>query len=357
MNERRGWFPNMTPTRWSVAGVLFALMFLFPLVEQNQYILSVFVTSMILLLLNISWNFVLGVAGVWNFGQLAVYALGGYGAGVMMLHTPVPAIVAIVIGGLFGALVSTLVAIPTLRLFGIYTSLLTFSFAEVVQYVIMNDSSGLTGGSFGFPSVSGLYGALSPTASMHAYYWTMLVIIVAATIGLSMVTRSKLGITLRALRDAPAYAAARGVSPMHYRLLAFAISGFVGGVAGAMYLCFNQSISPSIMSLSTMSLDVTMLVIGGLGTMLGPVVGTTIVVIVETLLVNHPGVELTVVGLFLLVIVVFVPGGLVGYCGVIRQRVSRWVAEGDRAAKVGSDDAGPPAAAPDTSVGTSTDSG
>ena len=114
---------------------------------------------------------------------------------------------------------------------------------------------------------------------------------------------------------------------MRFRLLAFAISGFIGGIAGALYLCFNQSISPSVMGLSAMSLDVTMLVIGGLGTMMGPFIGTAIVVIVQTMLVNHPGVELTVVGAFLLVIVVFVPGGLVGLAGPLRRRVAMWVDE------------------------------
>jgi branched-chain amino acid transport system permease protein len=81
--------------------------------------------------------------------------------------------------------------------------------------------------------------------------------------------------------------------------------------------------------LNAMSLDVTMLVIGGLGTVFGPFIGTSIVVIVETLLVNHPGVELTVVGIFLLVIVIFVPSGLVGLYGPLRARVSKWADEGD----------------------------
>jgi branched-chain amino acid transport system permease protein len=327
MNDHRPRFPLMTNSRWALIGLLVVLIAALPLVETNQYVLSVMVTSMILLMLNTSWNFVLGIAGVWNFGQLAIYAIGGYGAGIIMLHTSLPPIFAVVLGGMFGAAVSILVAIPTLRLFGIYTSLLTFSFAEVVQYAIMNDGSGLTGGSFGFPAVKGLYSSLTPIASMHAYYWTILLIVVATTIGVSLITGSRIGISLRAIRDAPAYAASRGASPMRFRLLAFAISGFIGGIAGALYLCFNQSISPSVMGLSAMSLDVTMLVIGGLGTMMGPFIGTAIVVIVQTMLVNHPGVELTVVGAFLLVIVVFVPGGLVGLAGPLRRRVAMWVDE------------------------------
>ena len=156
------------------------------------------VTALVLLVLNISWNFVLGVAGVWNFGQLAIYALGGYGAGILMLHTPLPPWLAVLAAGVIAAFISVLLAFPTLRLYGIYTSLLTFAFAEIVQYVILNDGSGLTGGSYGFPTVPGLYSSLSPDASMRAYYWTVLAVVVASTAGLAAVGHSHLGIAVRA---------------------------------------------------------------------------------------------------------------------------------------------------------------
>jgi branched-chain amino acid transport system permease protein len=216
------------------------------------------VTTMVLIVLNASWNFSLGVAGVWNFGQLAIYALGGYGAGILMLHAHLPQWICILLGAAFGALVSVIMALPTLRLFGIYTSLLTFAFAEIVQYAILNDGSGLTGGSYGFPMVNGLFDSMSPDGQMRANYWLVLAVIVITTISLAAITQSSLGIGLRAARDAPAYAASRGLSPIKMRLAAFAISGFLGGLAGALYLVIEQSISPSAMGLTAMSIDVTM---------------------------------------------------------------------------------------------------
>src|SRR5438270_5133932 len=113
----------------AVAALLAAV---FPVVYTDPYYMTIIVTAEIILILNISWNFILGMAGVWNFGQLAIYALGAYGSGWIMLHeTSVPVPVAILLGGCFSSLVSLLLAFPTLRLFGIYTSLLTFSFAQV----------------------------------------------------------------------------------------------------------------------------------------------------------------------------------------------------------------------------------
>jgi branched-chain amino acid transport system permease protein len=298
-----------------------------PLVWSNAYALGVMITAMIVLVLNTSWNFVLGIAGVWNFGQLAIYAIGGYGAGLLMLHTPLPPVVAVVCGGLIAAGVSVVLAFPTLRLHGIYTSLLTFSFAQVFLFIVVNDPGGLTGGTFGFPTVPGLFSFLSPTSSQHAYFWTMLAVVVAATLAVWWIRGSRLGIALRTIRDAPSYAAARGISPLKYRVIAFAISGFIAGIAGGLYLSYNQSFTTSAMGLTPMSIDVTMLVIGGLGTIWGPVLGTSVLTGLQVSLADYPGIQLTILGAILLLIVVFVPGGLVGLIASIRRRVSAWVEE------------------------------
>ncbi len=332
-SERRvlAWslFPLMTRGRWAATGLAVAIAAAMPLVMTNQYVLSVMITTLILLVLNISWNFVLGVAGVWNFGQLAVYALGGYGAGIIMLHSSLSPWLALLAGGLIAAVVAVLLAFPTLRLYGIYTSLLTFAFAEVVEYVILNDGSGLTGGSFGLPIVKGLYSSLTLDSSARAYYWTTLAVVAASTLALAAVGRSRLGIALRGIRDAPAYSAARGVNPLRYRIFAFAISGFLAGIAGGLYVSYDQSISPSVMGLTPMSVYVTMLVIGGLGTATGPILGTVLVQIVATLLVTHPGAEFTILGLFLLVVVIFVPDGLAGLIGRYWRRIAAWASEGE----------------------------
>ncbi|MGZ4108951.1 MAG: branched-chain amino acid ABC transporter permease [Actinomycetota bacterium] len=316
-------------TSAEIAGIvaLVVVVALIPLVWSNAYALGVMITAMIVLVLNISWNFVLGVAGVWNFGQLAIYAIGGYGTGLLMLHTPLPPVLAIVCGGLLAAGMSVLLAFPTLRLHGIYTSLLTFSFAQVFLFVVVNDPAGLTGGTFGFPTVPGLFSFLSPTASLHAYFWTMLAVVIVATLAVARIRGSRLGIALRTIRDAPSYAAARGISPLKYRVIAFAISGFIAGVAGGLYMSYNQSFTTAAMGLTPVSIDVTMLVIGGLGTIWGPILGTSVLTGLQVSLVDYPGIQLTILGAILLVIVVFVPGGIVGLLVSIRHRISAWVAE------------------------------
>jgi branched-chain amino acid transport system permease protein len=325
-----GGLGSLTAGRWMLiaAGVLLAA--LFPLVYTDPYYMTIIVTAEIVLVLNISWNFILGMAGVWNFGQLAIYALGAYGSGYVMLHyTSVPVPIAIVLGGVLSAAVSFLLAIPTLRLFGIYTSLLTFSFAQVVQYTAVNDPRGLTGGSFGYPAVPGLFPGYGQTAYLRSYYWVCLGVIVVSCFAVAWLRQSQLGYALRSARDAPAYTAARGVDLRGARIAAFVLSGFLAGVAGALYLSFQQSFTTSQMGLTPMSIYVTMLVIGGLGTVTGPIIGTLIVTAIQTKLINYPGWTLTVLGAALLVIVVFVPGGFVGMIARVNRRVATWVGEDD----------------------------
>jgi len=309
---------------WTAAILVIALV---PLGYTDQYILSIIVTALILVILNSSWNFLLGMAGVWNFGQLAIYACGGYGAGLLILEWGVPAWAALFAGGAIASAVSILLAFPTLRLYGIYTSLLTFSFAEVILFVILNDNTGTTGGPFGLDFVNGLYPSLSPLASMRAYYWTALLVAVLTLAAIAAVMQTRFGMALRAVRDSLPYGAARGISALRYRVLAFGFSGFIAGIAGALYTDFNNTIQPSVMGLTPMSIYVTMLVVGGLGTVLGPVLGTAILVTLQTLLVDHPGIELTILGSALLVIVVFFPRGLVGEAASLSRRFSAWLGE------------------------------
>lgn len=323
--------PTVRPAALAANVFVLLVVALLPLVYNDQYILSLIVTAFILIILNSSWNLLLGMAGVWNFGQLALYAAGGYGAGLLMLHSSIPAGAALVAGGATGAVLAAVLAFPTLRLFGIYTSLLTFSFAEVIQFVILNDNSGTTGGPFGLPYVAGLFPSLGATASMRAYYWTSLAIVVLVLIALVFIMRSRFGLGLRALRDSLPYAAARGLSPLRYRVAAFGISGFIAGVAGGLYTDFNGTIQPDVMGLTPMSIYVTMLVIGGLGTITGPVIGTALLVVIETLLVDHPAIELTILGIVLLVIVVFFPRGIVGEFSSLGRRFSSWLSEGEEA--------------------------
>ncbi len=253
-----------------------------PLVWRNDYVIDVALTALIWMVLNQSWNLQLGIGGIWNFGQLAIFAIGGYVAGLVSLHWGIPPWLSLIMGGVAAALVSAVIGIPVLRLRGIYASLLTFSFGEVVRLLVISDESGLTGGSFGLSGIPGLaFEGLSPDAKQRAYYWLALGLVVLTAIFIYVFIHSPLGTALKALRDSPAYAASRGVSPLKMQVITFGTSAFIAGVAGAFYAQYFGTISPSVMGLGPLSLFVAMLVVGGLGTFWGPMLGTAVIVVVS----------------------------------------------------------------------------
>jgi branched-chain amino acid transport system permease protein len=318
---------TFTPTKVVISTALVILAALIPFIYPSPYGTGVMVTMAILVVLNASWNFLLGYAGVWNFGQLALYAAGGYGAGILMVHAGFPVVPAMLGGVVAGALFAILLAFPTLRLYGIYTSLLTFAAAQVFQLVIQNDDTGTTGGAFGLPSVEGLFGSLDPLWNARAYYWLYLAIAVATVAFFAWLVKSPFGLALRTTRDSLAYGSARGIDPLRYRVAAFAISGALAGLAGAMYTVFNGSIAPNVMGLTPMSIYVTMIVVGGLGRVSGPVIGTILISLIQQALIDHPGTQLTVLGAILLVIVVFFPRGIAEEGARVQRRVETWMDE------------------------------
>jgi branched-chain amino acid transport system permease protein len=337
---------TFSPLKLVIVGALAILAILVPFVYPSPYGTGVMVTMAVLVVLNASWNFLLGIAGVWNFGQLALYAAGGYGCGLLILHASFPPLLAILGGAVAGALLAVVLAFPTLRLYGIYTSLLTFAAAQVVQLVIQNDDTGTTGGAFGLPSVDGLFGSLSPLWNVRAYYWLYLGIAIAVVAGLAWLVRTPFGLALRTTRDSLPYGSARGIDPLRHRVAAFAISGALAGIAGGMYTVYNGSIAPNVMGLTPMSIYVTMIVVGGLGTISGPVIGTVLLTIVQQALIDHPGTQLTVLGVILLAIVIFFPRGIAEEAAKVQRRVVAWMDEEEDEDVVLDRPAPPPLAAP-----------
>ena len=312
----------------AAVGAVLVLATVFPLVWRNDYVIDVALTALIWMVLNQSWNLQLGVGGIWNFGQLAIFAIGGYVAALISIHWGVTPWLSLIMGGLASAAASAVIGIPVLRLRGIYASLLTFSFGEVVRLLVISDESGVTGGSFGLAGVPDLgFEGMAPDARQRAYYWVALALVVLTAIFIYAFIHSPLGTALKALRDSPGYAASRGVSPLKMQVITFSTSAFIAGVAGAFYAHYFGVISPSVMGLGPMSLFVAMLVVGGLGTFSGPLVGTAVIMIVSEYLRDYDELRLIIVGLILLGTIVVAPRGLVPALQGAWARTQRWMAE------------------------------
>ena len=222
-------------------------------------------------------------------------------------------------------MINVVLAIPSMRLRGIYVCLLTFSFAEVIRLLIINDSSGLTGGVFGLTNIVGPFEGMSALASQRAFYLLALAACIVTALIIQRVMHSPYGIAFQAIRDSSRYASGLGVSMRVYYVVATTLSAFLSGVAGALYAYQYSTISPSVMGLTPMSLLVLMIIVGGLGTVSGPIIGTAVVMILTELLRGAGEWRLLILGVVLLVILMLRPAGVIRVIAPLGQGIREWM--------------------------------
>jgi ABC-type branched-subunit amino acid transport system permease subunit len=224
----------------------------------------------------------------------------------------------------------TLLSLPALPLRGIYVALMTFGFGEVVRLLIIADGTGLTGGTFGLSGFAGFgFDSVDALTRDRLHYAITMDVAIMTGLAIFAIMRSPLGSGLVALRDNPTLAAARGIGPRVLQMVVFGVAGFFAGVAGAVYAFAFSVVAPTLMGLAPMTLLVTMLVVGGLGTVMGPVVGTVIMAFVQARLHSWPDARLIVLGLILLVMIVAVPAASSRSPGKYRRRLDDWIDAGD----------------------------
>jgi branched-chain amino acid transport system permease protein len=253
----------------------------------------------------LAWNWVGGFVGQVSFGHAAMFGVGGVVAARILLWAPVPAPVAWIAGGV-AAGIFALGAHPTLRLRGPYFSIATIGLGEATR-LIFTYWEDFTGGS------SGLSLPIETGMKFRLYWWCLgLVVLVAAASWL--IRRSPLGLQLLAIKADVDAAADLGVSATFYQDLIFVLSGVVVGVTGGMWASYFSFIEPNDMFGFDRSIGfVLMAVIGGVGTVLGPVLGAVVFVLLrQYLLASYPQLYLGFYGLLLILIILFEPLGLTG---------------------------------------------
>jgi len=320
---------SRTPV-WPTIIVVVLLAFI-PLVWRNDYYISLFTLILLFTIMTQSWNLTIGMCGIWNFGQLAIIALGGYATGLLVVKLGMSPWLALVGGILAGGLSAVIMVLPSIRLRGIYASMLTFAFAEVVRLLIIADSTGFTGGPFGLPGVTGLFDWLSPSWSLRAYFWLTLVISAVVMLFVHRMMNSPFGMGLVSLRESVRYSIGMGINRRVAFIMATAISGLIAGLAGGLYATFYHGITPSFMGLGPMGALVIMVVVGGLGTVRGPILGAFAVTMLSELLRDTVMWRLVVQGALLLIVLAFWPAGIDGLLerGLVKLRGWMNVGQGE----------------------------
>jgi branched-chain amino acid transport system permease protein len=298
-----------------IAVIVVVVLLLLPLVFHGNYLRHLFILAFLFAIVASSWDLTLGYTGLFNFGHIAFFGLGVYSAGILTTAAGVNPWLTLPAGGIVAALAALLVAAPTLRLRGIYVVLVTFAFSQLCLQIVLSQSD-ITGGAGGIVSVPGLrLGAHNFARDQRlGYYYVSLILCVASVLILLAIARSTFGKTARAIRDNPEYAAARGIDQTRIRLAMLMISAVPSGIAGALYCLYFRVAAPEVFSFSTSTLILTMLLVGGASSVIGPAAAAIGIVMVSEYLEQFPELQATkhiLLAIGIILVLRFFPGGLV----------------------------------------------
>lgn len=289
---------------FKLALAIVAAVALLPLVITSAYWQGVLVVTMYFALLASGWNLLAGFTGQFSLAPAAFAMLGAYTTALAAYHWQIPLWIglpaAIVVPGLVGMLLGRML----MRLRGPYLALTTLSFAEILRLVIGNS----------IEFTRGDQGLNVPTLmqSRVGYYFLFLVVLLATLALLYALLKSKAGLFLQAIRDDEVGAASRGVDVVKWKTIAFASSCAICGFAGGLYGTFSQLVSPELGLLQQTGLVIAMVVIGGMGTLVGPIIGALLVYVSSEMLRDVGGIQMIVFALLVIVFARFFREGLWG---------------------------------------------
>ena len=306
-----------------IAVALAAVLALVPLITGTRYVLTQMTLFFIWAIVVTQWNLVLGVAGIFSLAQMALFATGAYATAMLGYYFAVPIFLAMPVAGLVTVAVSALIGLACLRLRGPYVALLTLAIAQVIYLMVVNDTACFTnppsgclplfGGVRGFSRFGDLgFRGLLGSKWYVAHYYVGLVLATLAVIFSIAIIRGPLGLAFQALRDNPGYAISRGISKFNYQLWVFSLSAFFTGIAGAFYAAQFGVVGPIVFSLAMLLFLLSMIVVGGMGTVWGPLLGAAVLMLADEGMREFGDWRDIGLGLILAVFVILLPKGLIG---------------------------------------------
>lgn len=285
--------------------VVFLALLLLPLSDPSSNTVRLLFTTAVWIIAGIAWNLVGGLAGQVSFGFAVFYGLGAYVTALMINSGRSPYFA--FLGGIaIAVLASFFVGMPTFRLRGPYFAIATIGVGEATR-VIMNNLD-ITGGASGYRIIE------KRAFNQIEHYYSAIVLMAAALVISSLIVHSKFGLALRAIKQDEDAAAALGVNPYLSKLWIHAVAAGLTGLAGGLYARYHAFIYPGDVFAFQTSIYILLIpVIGGIGTVWGPVLGGIIFGIVEEELVVHfPNIHLLLYGSVLIAIVLLEPDALIG---------------------------------------------
>ncbi len=263
----------------------------------------------IYVILAIGYNIALGYCGMVTFSAAALFGVGAYASAVAITRYGMPFGVGVLCGILVSSLVSLVVSIPAIKVKGDYLALVSIGVLEIMQQIMIGWQSA-TGGSVGFNVAR--WKILGLPLDLRGKYYAIFVVMVLCLVFQRNLVKSRWGRDFKAMRDNEITAGGLGINYPLYRVFGFLFSAGLSGLAGAVYASFIGYLSPDSFGFSFSLFVLLMVVVGGSGTLSGPVIGAAIATIIPEFFNASPDLKQIVYGLLLVVLTQVLPGGLVG---------------------------------------------
>ncbi|MGF7160312.1 branched-chain amino acid transport system permease protein [Rhodoligotrophos appendicifer] len=312
-------FQPLKPHQWALMAAVILVMMVIPMITRDSYLLHVLILAMIFGIFASAWNLVTGFAGLKTFGHHAFFGIGAYASALISINAGLSPWITIWIAALAATIAGLFIGLPILRIKSMpHVAIVTLGFAEIVRIVISNLQSITRGelGLWGIPAFTdftlpGIGKVVFTPADKLPYYYLVLVLLIASVVVVTLLMRSKTGLSMVAMRDAEDAAESLGVNLTKQKLLVFGVSAFLVGLAGAFYAHYIGILTPSAaVGIDLMILIIAMVLVGGLGTLSGPLIGALILTVTIELLRDLDNYRLLVYGAIIILIVMFLPKGL-----------------------------------------------
>jgi len=299
------------PASIALLSILFlSLPFIGPPVGISAYLIRFLAIIFLWIGKTACWNIVAGYTGYIDFGAVAYFGIGSYVTALLMAKAQLPFLLSMVMSGLISGVIALAIGLPTLRLRGAYFGIATLAFAEAMKQIILEFDR-----TVGIRFFEGPHGITLPIGPGNETFYYAGFVIMLATLGINgWIERSKFGYGLRAIRESEVTAELAGVDTLKAKMEAYAISAFFLGVIGSVEAYWLTYITPHMVFDVMITIQmVVMALLGGMGTVSGPVVGAAFLTILyEMLYKDFPYTYGIIVGIIVVAAVLIMPRGIIG---------------------------------------------
>jgi len=294
---------------------------LIPLPLAGDYVTHVTILVMLYAVTAASLDILVGYTGRLSLGHAAFFAVGAYTSTLLAMNWGISPWIGIFAGGIMASVFGLILGIPSLKLRGPYLAISTLGFGVIVWLMLIN-LDWLTRGPLGIPGIPPLPG-IGPLDFRNkvTFYYVALIFTLVSIFLLHILTQSRMGKILMSIREDEDAALSVGVDVPLFKVYAFLIATFFAGISGGLYAHYLRYISPEISTLGESIYILSMTIIGGFGTLIGPVMGAVVLSLLQELLRSYLEYRYLIYGLLIILVMKFFPSGIYGIIEFILKRV------------------------------------